>query len=172
MVKKSEVRKEVDKTFDTCKLTGVKKLRVRAAESYTGLSENKILEITNKHVKYRKFNVKFLNKAVPRPVKVSSVMEQVQTDLINLSSQRVEYKGKVYRYVLSVMDVFSRFHWLSPVQRKFPHHVAGQLFKIFSEHGPPGRVQSDNGSEFKEDVKKVCCSHSFLLLRSCFYRYC
>ena len=50
---KSEVRKVVDKTFDACKSAGVKKLRVRAAESYSGLSENKILEITKKHVKYR-----------------------------------------------------------------------------------------------------------------------
>ena len=86
MVKKSEVRKVVDKTFDACKSAGVKKLRVRAAESYSGLSENKILEI-KKHVKYRKFNVKFLNKAIPRPVRVSSVMEQVQIDIINLSTK-------------------------------------------------------------------------------------
>ena len=77
MVKKSEVRKVVDKIFDTWKSAVVKKLRVRAAESYAGLSENKILEITNKHVKYRKFNVKFLNKAIPQPVRVSSVMEKV-----------------------------------------------------------------------------------------------
>ena len=107
---RSEVRKIVDKTLNICKAAGVKKLHVRAAETYAGLSENKILEITNKHVKYRKFNVKFLNKAIPRPVRVSSVMEQVQIDLINLSSQRLEYKGKVYRHVLLVMDVFSRFH--------------------------------------------------------------
>ena len=98
------------------------------------------------------------------------MMEQVQIDLINLFSQRIEYEGNVYRYVLSVMDVFSRFHWLSPLQRKFPHHVAEYLFKIFSKHGPPDKVQSDNGGEVKKDVKKVCCSHSFL--RSRFYRYC
>ena len=53
MVKKSEVRKVVDKTLDACKSAGAKKFRVRAAESYSGLSENKILEITKKHVKYR-----------------------------------------------------------------------------------------------------------------------
>ena len=131
MVKKSEFRKVVDKRFDACKSAGVKKLLVRAAESFAGSSENKILEITNKHVKYRKFNVKFLNKAIPRPVRVSSVMEQVQIDLINLSSQTVEYEGKVYRYILSVMDVFSRFRWLSPLQRKFHHHVAEQLLRYF-----------------------------------------
>ena len=128
VVKKSEVRKVADKTFDACKSAGVKKLRVRAAESYAGLSKNKILQVR---------------------------IEQVQIDLINLSSQRVECEGKVYRYVLLVMDVFSRFHWLSPLQRKFPHYVAEQLFKIFPEHGSPDRVQRDNGGEFKKDVKKV-----------------
>ena len=128
MVKKSEVRKVADKTFDACKSAGVKKLRVRAAESYAGLSKNKILQVR---------------------------IEQVQIDLINLSSQRVECEGKVYRYVLLVMDVFSRFHWLSPLQRKFPHYVAEQLFKIFPDHGSPDRVQRDNGGEFKKDVKKV-----------------
>ena len=112
MIKKSAVHKR----FDACKSAGVKKRRVIAPESYADLSENKILEITNKLVKYRKFNVKFFNKAVPRPVRVSRVIKQVQIDLINLSSQRVEYEGKTYRYVLLEMDVFSRFYWLSPLQ--------------------------------------------------------
>ena len=159
-------------SLDACKSTGVKKLCIRAAESHAGLSKKKISEITNKHVKYRKFNVKFWNKVIPRPVRVPSVMEQVQIDLINLSSQSVEYEGKVYRYVLSVMNVFSRFHWLSPLQRTSPHHVAEQLFKMFSEHGPPDRVQNDNGGELKKDVKKVFSSHFFLLLKSCFCHYC
>ena len=70
MVKKSEVCKVVDKTFDVCKSAAVKKLRVRAAESYAALSENKILEKTDKHDKYNKVNVTFLNKVITRPVRV------------------------------------------------------------------------------------------------------
>ena len=126
-----EVHKVVDKTLDACRSAGVKKLRVRAAKSYAGLSENKILEIINKHVKYRKFNFTFLNKAISRPRRISSVMEQVQIDVKNLSNQRVEYERKVYRYVLSVRDVFSGFHWLSLLQRKFPHHVVEQFLRYF-----------------------------------------
>ena len=91
MVKKSEVRKVADKLFDACKSAGVKKLRIRAAESYAGLSEGK------------KFNTKFMNKTFSRPVRVSDMMEQIQVDLVDLSSQRVEYGGKVFRYVLSYL---------------------------------------------------------------------
>ena len=76
MVKKSDVRKVVDETFDACKSAGVKKLRVRAAKSYARFSENTILEIKNKHVKYRMFNVRFLNKAIPQSVRGSSVMNK------------------------------------------------------------------------------------------------
>ena len=77
MVKKSIVRKVVDKTFDACKSAGVKKLLIRAAESYAVLSERKILQVANKHTKYRKFNVRFMNKAIPLSVRVSDVTEQV-----------------------------------------------------------------------------------------------
>lgn len=147
----------VGKTFHACKSAGAKKLRVRAADSYAGVSERKILEVTNKHERYRIFNAKFRNKAIPRPVRTSDVMEQIQIDLVDLSNQRVLCDGKVFRYVLSLMDVFSRFHWLAPLQRKCPHHVAYHLRKIFSEHGPPDRLQSDNGGEFKKDVQRVSC---------------
>ena len=137
MVKKAEVRKVVDKTFDACKSGGVKKLRISAAESYAGLSERMILKVTNKHTKYSKFNLHFMNKTILRPVKVSDVIQQVQMDLEDLSSQCVEYGGKRFRYVLSVMDVFSGFHWLYPLQRKFFRYVAEHLFKKSSKHGPP-----------------------------------
>ena len=86
----------------------------RSAPGYASLSAQKILEVTNKHTKYLKFNVKFMKKATltPPPVRVSDM--KVQVDLLDLSRERVEYKAKVSRYVLSVMDVFIRFHWLNP----------------------------------------------------------
>ena len=92
----------------------------------------------------------------------------------NKLNSLIQPKGTKEKFtdVLPVMDVFSRFHWLSLLQRKFPHHVTEQLFEIFSEYGPPDRVQSDSGGELMKDVKKVCCSPSFLLLRSRFYSYC
>lgn len=149
------MKRVVGKTFDECKSAGVKKIRLRAASSYAGISERQILRITNNNIKYRKFNAKFTNKAVPRPVRAKHVMEQVQLDLVNLKSQAVVWEGKTYRYILSMMDIFSRYHWLAPLQRKFPSHVAPHLNRIFTEHGPPNRLQSDRGGEFQKEVKKV-----------------
>ena len=64
-----------------------------------------------------------MNKGIPYPVRVSDAMGQVQVDLMDLSSQHVEYRGKVIRFMLSVMELFIRFHWLHLMQRKFHLHV-------------------------------------------------
>ena len=82
-------------------------------------------------------------------------MEQLQLDLVDMRSQVVEYNGKSYRYILSLIDIFSRFHWLVPLQRKFASHVAFHLNRTFTEHEPPDRLQTDNGGEFKKHVIKV-----------------
>ena len=69
---------------------------------------------------------------------------------------RVGYQGTVYQYVLSIMDIFSRFHWLAPLERKKPSHIAPHFREIYSVHGPPKNLQSDRGSEFKKEVKTFC----------------
>ena len=82
-------------------------------------------------------------------------MEQLQLGLVDMRSQAVEYNGKFYHYILSQMDIFNRFYWLAPLQRKFASHVAFHLNRIFMEHEPPDRLQMDHGGEFKKDVIKL-----------------
>ena len=53
------------------------------------------------------------------------------------------------------MDIFSKFHWLVSLQRKFASHVAFHLDRISMEHGPTYTLQTDNGGEFKKDAIKV-----------------
>ena len=108
VVKKSAISGLVSKTFDDAKSGRCKKVRNRAAAGFVGLSERNILRETNSKIKYRIHNVKFTNKATPRPVTAKSVQAQHQVDLMDLSKDAVEHDGRVYRYVLSVMDVFSR----------------------------------------------------------------
>lgn len=45
--------------------------------------------------------------------------------------------------------------FLRPLQTKSPSEVAHELFLIFSDVGPPKRIQSDCGSEFKGAVEIV-----------------
>ena len=59
----------------------------------------------------------------------------------------VKMNGKLYRYVLTVIDVFSRFVWLRPLTNKFSKDVAKELERIYMEHGAPRIVQSDQAGK-------------------------
>ena len=139
----------------------MKKICLKAAHSFPGLSERNILGITNNEARYQTFNAKFLSKAVPRSVRTENVFSQLQMDMRN---QLTEYKNKVYQYILSIVDVFSRFHWLLSLERKFLSYVKSHLENFFIEHGPPKRLESDRGKGFKLEVKEVTWHESFVLL--------
>ena len=53
-------------------------------------------------------------------------MERVQIDLVDMKSLVVTKGGKSYRYVLSIMDVFSRYVVLRALSDKTATAVADQ----------------------------------------------
>ena len=62
------------------------------------------------------------------------------------------------------MYVFSRFHWLITLELKFLRHIKTYLEKLFIEHGPRKRLQSNGGKEFKKEAKEVTWNEFFVLL--------
>ncbi len=65
--------------------------------------------------------------------------------------------GISYRYVLSVMDVFSQAVWLRALTDKCSKAIiAIELRGIYLEHGRPLVIQSDQGRKFKGAVEKLC----------------
>ena len=100
-MKRVKVDKVVEKTFKKCKSPG---------DGYAGLSKRQVLKCVTSNERLRKFNVRFTNKAKPRPISVKRIQEQHQTDLVDMKSMNVEYKGNVINIFLSLMDTFLRFH--------------------------------------------------------------
>lgn len=76
VLKISSISNVVGKTFKEAKSGGCKKIRNHAAAGFAGLSERRILSVTNSELKYRIHNAKFTNKAVPRPVTAKYVQSQ------------------------------------------------------------------------------------------------
>ena len=64
----------------------------------------------------------------------------------------IKHNDQTYRYILSILDVFSRFLILRPLKRKESGQIADELENIFSEHGKPWIIQCDQGNEFKGKV--------------------
>ena len=138
-MKRSEIKTLVKQTFDKRK-SGDKKVYRRGNEGFAGLRQRKTCRAIMEDKTSRKFNVKFTNKARPRPVRVKAIHDQHQIDLINMKNMAVVYKGKTYKYILSLLDVFSRFHWLYPLESKHSSGIKKKLKKIYSVHGLPQKL--------------------------------
>lgn len=138
---------------------------MRGRDGFAGLSQRKVLKTLMEDKDLRKYNVKFTNKAAPRPVRTKEIHEQHQIDLVSMIGTSVNYEGKTYKYILSLMDIFSRFHWLFPLESKQSIKIAKALKKIYAEHGLPKRLQSDNGGEFKKHVETFCKTSKIKMIR-------
>ena len=81
-------------------------------------------------------------------VVVGGIDEQWQADLGDMGNYARENSG--YRYILMVINVFSRYGFARPVKQKTGKEVARALESIFhkSQRHPKFYLQSDEGKEF------------------------
>ena len=153
----SEVCKVVADEYERLKGTGAAKLVSSLKQNFAGLSRIKVQKILNTDKQHYKRNAKFCNKARLKPIRARDVQMRHQIDLMDMGRKgAVKFNGVSYRYVLSVMDVFSRFVWLRPVSMKSSKNIADELRILYLEHGPPRVIQCDQGGEFKGAVKELC----------------
>ena len=81
-------------------------------------------------------------------VVAGGIDEQWQADLADMGNYARENGG--YRYILMVIDVFSRYGFARPVKHKTGEEVARALESIYhkSQRHPKFYLQSDEGKEF------------------------
>ena len=91
---------------------------MRAAESVAGLSQKRLSRITRTKRSYKVLNASLRNKTVPCPVQANHVQLKLEKDLVDMKKCPVEWKGKLCKYILSLMDVFSRYHSLKALEIK------------------------------------------------------
>ena len=71
--------------------------------------------------------------------------------------------------MLSLMDVFSRYHWLIPLEGKSSKPIAVALSELYIQHGPPRVIQHDQGPEFEGAVRKLCKKLGIKVVKGCPY---
>lgn len=85
---------------------------------------------------------------------VHDIDEQWQADLADVSLLAQQNNG--YRFLLCVIDIFSRYAWVRPLRTKAGKEVAAAFKDIFDEGRIPKRVQTDQGKEFENrDVLRL-----------------
>ena len=76
------------------------------------------------------------------------------SDLVEM--QKFSEWNKGYRYLLMVLDVFSKYGWIVPLKNKKGESVAEAFKTIFEEGRKPQFLWVDKGKEYyNKDVKEL-----------------
>lgn len=99
------------------------------------------------------------NRSIRRKFPVNRVVVQgidaiFDTDLMDF--QRLSSRNDGFRYVLLMIDIFSRFVWARPLKSKSGKDVGKQIDDIFKQGRTPVSIRSDGGQELdNKDVNAV-----------------
>ncbi|XP_041480354.1 uncharacterized protein LOC121427848 [Lytechinus variegatus] len=152
VLKKSQIPDIVMEEYFKANGAGARRIYHRLKRKFSGISEEVVRNILSQCSMHRRMNVTFTNKAPYIPITAKHVMERIQIDLLKMRTAAT-YKKRTYRYILTAIDVFSRYTWLRPMETKSSTNVARHLSKIFDMFGTPTYIQHDQGTEFKGRVK-------------------
>jgi hypothetical protein len=78
-----------------------------------------------------------------RRVLVNGIDDQWQADLVDMQG----YKELGYQYILTVIDVFSKYAWGIPIKRKTGEEISSAFRNLF-KHRKPRKLHTDKGLEF------------------------
>ena len=98
---------------------------------------------------------------------VTKPYEQHQFDLLSMPHKLFE--GIVYKYILTGVDVASRYNVVRPLRTKKPSEVVFVSEAIYKKGGMfkyPKTFQCNNASEFKSEVAKLLEKHNVEIRRA------
>lgn len=129
---------------------------------YDAVLEDKTYRITQHDIKtWLEGNESYtMNRAVkkvqrrPRVV-VSGIDDQFEADLASFDQKHVIEQNDGIKYLLVVIDVFSRYLWIKPLKNKSASNVVNAFKSIFAKSKRiPRRIRTDRGSEFTSAVTR------------------
>lgn len=87
-------------------------------------------------------------KKFPRRATYASKKDAIwQADLVDVPQLKKYNKG--YRYILTCIDIFTKWAWAIPLKRKLPKYIITAFKKILKKGRKPEKLQTDKGGEFE-----------------------
>ena len=127
----------------------------------TGISEKNVKSWLKKQTTYT-LHRQARKKYPTRRYIVHDIDEQWQADLADVSL--ISRQNSDYHFILTVIDIFSRYAWAFPLKTKRGQEVAAAFKVIFKEGRIPKRIQTDQGKEFENrHVRELFAKHGIEL---------
>ena len=93
---------------------------------------------------------------------VRGLDETWQADLVEMIPYARDNKG--YRYLLTIIDIFSKYAWAIPVKRKTGKDVSEAMKSVLVKGRVPKNLQTDRGKEFyNADFQKLMSRYKIKL---------
>jgi transposase InsO family protein len=152
VVAREDVDAVLTRLYDdpSTKATGRDQLYDKVKDRYVGISRRAVMRFLKNQTDWqlhRPSHTGARKCCVHQPQAVIEVHRRWQIDLVDLSSLAPWNNGQ--RWLLTVIDLFSKFAWVRALKRKEASHVVNGLQSVFDEAmHTPEVIQSDNGSEF------------------------
>ena len=118
VLKSEETVSCIDFFYKRCKAESARKLKKRIDSVFCGVTEREIQAYINNSRKSQRVKGRFENKPKLKPVTSDKVWDRVQIDLMSMIDMPVEKDHKKHQWVLSCIDVFSRYLLLKPLHSK------------------------------------------------------
>ena len=126
---------------------GVERLHNRARELNIPTNRSRVKKFLNEQATYQ-LHKPARHTFVRNQTLVAHIDEQWQADLADMSNISNENNG--YAFLLTCVDVLSRYAWVIPVRRKSAANMLTAMRQLFKQATPrkPTRLQTDKGKEF------------------------
>ena len=123
----------------------------RVFSMYVGISRRKINDFLLRQPFYQVYK-RVRKDFVIKPVISKRPNTHWQMDCISISDEKMVFANNGVIMVLNVVDLYSKKAWSQPLKSKSAEEIKRGLQEVFKTDEPPTVFQSDNGSEFKNEI--------------------
>ena len=136
-------------------------------EGFLGITRRYINRFLNNHPAALSFRVSEtkLSKPVIKSFRPEYPFQHWQMDLIDFSkNEAISKQNRGFRYILVIIDIFTKYVYMYPVKRKgmeqdaYQNDIPSILNKIFLYGDIPDILHSDNGKEFTNSKIRDLCN--------------
>lgn len=156
VIPEEDVNSVIQKLWDdpSQRILGVSRFHARLLEQYVGISRSDTDQFL-KNQETKQLHSTVHHQKVVRPILPKAPRQVWQMDLADMT-EFAGYNGQK-KYLLTIIDCFTKYVYVFALSNKNEQTISAKLDELFSRDKPK-TIQSDNGSEFKNQVVLNTCN--------------
>lgn len=143
----------IEEYYEKYNFPSIEKLFKILKDDGFNIKKNEIKEYLSQQTEQEQLKIKKPKKKKQGHIIALTYKENAQMDIYDMSKYKSTNKN--YKYILVLIDVFTRKVWAYPLKKKNSNDVLQGLLTIFEEY-VPGSITSDSDSSFlSESVQQL-----------------